>query len=128
MDILLFSHLVDKDKKDYPPTMVVLLGGDPSGQDMTSIDEELPAVVLAFGGNSDGSSSSDDGGVNAGNTVTGLTGSTVIAAALSSTKSSAITGIISGSINMITVKEEKIPELNRPQRECCMFFNHLAHI
>ena len=48
LDILLFSHLVDQDQKDYPPTMVVLLGGDPSGQDMTSIDEELPAVVPAL--------------------------------------------------------------------------------
>ena len=66
--------------------------------------------------------------VSTGNTVTSLTCSTMTAAALSSTNASAISGSRSGSINMLTVKEAKIPELNRPQREHCMFFDHLAHI
>ena len=69
---------------DNPPTIVVLLGVDPSGQDVNR--RGTPSSSASIGGNSDGSSSSDDGGVNAGNTVTGLTSS--------STKSSAITGII----------------------------------
>ena len=29
---------------------------------------------------------------------------------------------------MLTVKEAKIPELYLPQRERCIFFDHLAHI
>ena len=51
--------------------------------------------------------------VSTGNTANSLTGSTTTAAALSSTMASAITGTRSGSINMLTVKEAKIPELNR---------------
>ena len=73
-------------------------------------------------------SSSASIGVCTGNTVSGLTSSTVTGAALSSANASVITDTKTGSINMLTVKEAKIPELYLPQRERCIFFDHLAHI
>ena len=71
-----------------------------------------PSSSASIGGTSAG------GGVSTGNTNTGLTGNTATSAGLSSTN----------SINMLTVKEAKMPALSCTQRERCMYFNHLAHI
>ena len=57
-------------------------------------------------------SNSASSGVSIGSIITGLTGSTNTAAAVSGTN--AIAGTITGLMNMLTVKEAKKPELNCP--------------
>ena len=58
------------------------------------------------------SNNSASSGVSIGSIITGLTGSTNPAAAVSGTN--AIAGTITGLMNMLTVKEAKKPELNCP--------------
>ena len=93
--ILLLSPPVDCVQKGHQLTMVHLLEEEPRH------DVGSQGTPSNSAGNSDGPSNSASGGVSTGNIITGFTGT--------------------GSINMPTVKEAKILELNCPQREQTYF-------
>ena len=105
VDILLLSSTVDWNQKGHQLTMVHLLEEDPSSRYMMFVAKELPAIVLI--------------------TATGRPIVQVVVLVLGALLLSIITGFTgstrTGSINMPTVKEAKIPELNCPQREQTCF-------
>ena len=88
--------------------LVHLYEADPSGQGTPGIS-----------GNRDGPSNSASSGVSTGSIITGLTGSTTLAAAVSGTNG--IAGTITSSMNMLTFKEAKKPELDCHQQEQSVF-------
>ena len=106
VDILLLYSPVDSDRPSTNDGTRIRGRSKRPRHDVAS--QGTPSSSAGISVNRDGLSNSASSGVNTGSIITGLTGSTTPAAAVSGTN--AIAGTITGSMNMLTVKEAKKPE------------------
>ena len=105
MDILLLSPPVDSERPSTNDGTRIRGGSKRARHDVAS--QRTHSSSAGISGNRDGPSNSASSGVSTGSIITGLTGSTTPAAAVSGTN--AIAGTITGPMNMLTVKEAKKP-------------------